>query len=852
MQILHITDAHIDPEYTPGNNALCKDPCCCRKEQGQPNLKGGEAGYWGDYRDCDSPPYAFTNLVQQAAASHPDVTYVAYTGDSVPHAIWATSEAGNMEIISRVLRDLRDAFPGKLVLPVLGNHEPHPFNQFTAETERATIPSNLSSEWVYQQSKEEWSTWLADQGATIHKGGYYVVEVKPKLLVIGLNNNFCYNFNWWTMLDPVDPAGQLRWLAETLLSAEQRGQKVHILAHIPGNAPSCVRHWRREYQRVLRRFQDTIVAQFHGHEHTDYFSLYYDPDDDTQVTGVAFTAGSATAYTHVNPNYRVYTVEAEGEFRVLDHETWYFNLTEANIAGPDVPPNWQKLYSFNEAALAKGCDEICHRKLICDIVTYDPDNKTKCEALAEKHDTLKSPAEIYMADIYREEAEERKAALESNSAEGRKITDETVEEMSIPKPPEKILDDARPSEKTLDEIILAKPPEKTLDEMLIAKPAEDVELKSSKSVMIEGVNVEKNEATESSGTLETEINTDTSESTGLNVDVEVGKTADYNLKPENKLAELKSIKVVLNEKSEETGNPQTDSSAIKGGTEDNTEFEGGKAIAFGADIPKSHTKHPSWKSQVTGSMTKGEDGSTKGIGLSFDIESMKNSTDQADNHTAVGVTLESNTNGNGQVDTTDDNTDATKHFETTLESNTNGNKEVATKNGHTEVTKDVEMTLESNKNATEEVYSHTDGANEISANAELNHTMETHENGQIEGALEAGSELDVVAEGGIEGVNREEMTETFTGDSEFEPDAETISMEGTTISAKLMEIVNTPLDYSMKKGISIGTSLDAEKQKEIKESGKGEIQLSKSIGLNIGLGLGLTAKKPMWPWGFYV
>lgn len=34
--------------------------------------------------------------------------------------------------------------------------------------------------------------------------------------------------------------------------------------------------------------------------------------------------------------------------RILDHDNWYYNLTEANIGGPDVAPNWKKLYSFNE------------------------------------------------------------------------------------------------------------------------------------------------------------------------------------------------------------------------------------------------------------------------------------------------------------------------------------------------------------------------------------------------------------------------------------------------------------------------------------------------------------------------
>ena len=35
--------------------------------------------------------------------------------------------------------------------------------------------------------------------------------------------------------------------------------------------------------------------------------------------------------------------------QVLDVESWFFNLTEANLAGPDVVPSWRQLYSFNEA-----------------------------------------------------------------------------------------------------------------------------------------------------------------------------------------------------------------------------------------------------------------------------------------------------------------------------------------------------------------------------------------------------------------------------------------------------------------------------------------------------------------------
>ncbi|KAF4523737.1 hypothetical protein B566_EDAN013854 [Ephemera danica] len=367
------------------SNALCKELSCCRREQGPPTEEGGGAGYWGDYRDCDSPPHAFTNLVQQAAASHPNLEYVMYTGDSVSHAGWACSVEENTQVMRYVLRELQAAFPDKLILPLLGNHEAHPGHSFPPQlngTEEATFS------WLYDETLREWTKLLSAQGAKVYKGGFYSIAVKPGLLVL----------------------------------AEKRGQKVHILAHVPGNDRGCVRHWRREYQRVLRRFQDTVIAQFHGHTHTDFYSLYYDSEDDTQVTGVAFTTGSATPYVDINPSYKVFTIEAERHFRVLDFETWYFNLTEANLAGSAVPPNWQKLYSFNEAygttftlpdeldnlatrlaadpellqkyfrhhvslgdrSLANMCDPECRIRLLGDIVSYDPDNTTKLKNLLVK------------------------------------------------------------------------------------------------------------------------------------------------------------------------------------------------------------------------------------------------------------------------------------------------------------------------------------------------------------------------------------------------------------------------------------------------------------------------------------
>jgi sphingomyelin phosphodiesterase len=71
LKVLQFTDVHIDPNYAEGYDAECKtEPTCCRMDQGIPANESQRAGYWGDYRNCDAPLYAFDNQVQEAATRH--------------------------------------------------------------------------------------------------------------------------------------------------------------------------------------------------------------------------------------------------------------------------------------------------------------------------------------------------------------------------------------------------------------------------------------------------------------------------------------------------------------------------------------------------------------------------------------------------------------------------------------------------------------------------------------------------------------------------------------------------------------------------------------------------------------
>ncbi|KAF4522139.1 hypothetical protein B566_EDAN012601 [Ephemera danica] len=113
------------------------------------------------------------------------------------------------------------------------------------------------------------------------------------------------------MYDNVDPAGELIWLANKLLEVETAGKKAHILAHHPSGNGDCMHMWSTQYRRIIDRFENTVVAQFHGHTHNDHFAVYYDLADINRATSVSFTAGCGTPYSWINPNYRTYTLDAD-------------------------------------------------------------------------------------------------------------------------------------------------------------------------------------------------------------------------------------------------------------------------------------------------------------------------------------------------------------------------------------------------------------------------------------------------------------------------------------------------------------------------------------------------------------
>uniref|UniRef100_A0A1A9ZZL3 Sphingomyelin phosphodiesterase n=1 Tax=Glossina pallidipes TaxID=7398 RepID=A0A1A9ZZL3_GLOPL len=415
LNILHLTDIHHDPLYEPGSLAECDEPLCCQRHKSLAIGTSKAAGYWGDYRECDLPWHTVNQAFTHIRQAHADIDYIFQTGDVIDHMIWSTSMAKNKVVYERVVKRIYELFPEVPVYPCIGNHEAHPLNLFSP----TYAPDSVNSHWLYEFLYDIWSKWLpADTKETILRGGYYTALARPGYRIISLNNNDCYTDNWWLFYNGTDMKTQLMWLYETLLAAEGANEHVHILAHLPSGDDTCWNVWSREFNRLVRRFRETISGIFNGHSHADEMHVHYTSGG--YAVAVTFNGGALTTWTYKNPNYRIYRVEPK-TLQVVDHETWIFNLTAANIAGAAESPRWFKEYIFSEEftddlspagldnlleqmadnprllekfwrfkmlstdqRLRKGCNRSCMLKTICRLAVTVNDQRRRCEELTAK------------------------------------------------------------------------------------------------------------------------------------------------------------------------------------------------------------------------------------------------------------------------------------------------------------------------------------------------------------------------------------------------------------------------------------------------------------------------------------
>ncbi|CAF5018539.1 unnamed protein product, partial [Rotaria sp. Silwood1] len=119
LNVLHLSDIHIDFAYKPGSQADCSQPLCCRAGQPVPGHIG--AGFWGDYRNCDIPYWTAESILKYAAELE-NIDFIYYTGDLPAHNVWNQSRTDQLYSLNTINNMLATIFPNKTFYSAVGNH----------------------------------------------------------------------------------------------------------------------------------------------------------------------------------------------------------------------------------------------------------------------------------------------------------------------------------------------------------------------------------------------------------------------------------------------------------------------------------------------------------------------------------------------------------------------------------------------------------------------------------------------------------------------------------------------------------------------------------------------------------
>jgi sphingomyelin phosphodiesterase len=350
LRILHLTDIHIDFEYQPGSLADCGQPLCCRNSS-TPTFGSDKktsstklAGFWGHTEHtCDVPFWTVENMFDHISKNE-DFDFVYWTGDLPPHNVWNQTRDDQLYAYDKLTQLFQKYFPNKAIYPTLGNHEAQPCNLYPPPYVKE---DNIN--WLYSAIAKEWTkTGLPSYlSANITRGAFYSINIFPKLRLISMNTNYCPQENFWLFINATDPLGQLEWLANTLQECENNGEKAHIIGHIPTDG--CLESWSFNYYKIINRYENVVTAQMFGHSHKDEIRLFFDPDNTTRAVSVMYLGPGTTTTTLLNPGYRIYTLDGnydESSWQIIDHETRFLNITEANALNKT---RWQFEYSAKSA-----------------------------------------------------------------------------------------------------------------------------------------------------------------------------------------------------------------------------------------------------------------------------------------------------------------------------------------------------------------------------------------------------------------------------------------------------------------------------------------------------------------------
>ncbi|KAI8148335.1 Metallo-dependent phosphatase-like protein [Fennellomyces sp. T-0311] len=345
---LHITDLHIDEEYMPGTTV---DSDCHRLPMSA-TAAGPLAGLLGTPGEkCDAPiELAEKTLDYIAREWRHKIDFVVWTGDNSRHdwdKKYRPRKRKNIyHLNDRVTSMMQKAFwptardPRHIPLvPTLGNNDVYPHN---------TIGGPETDGDLLDYFSRLWQTWIpTDQRATFRRGGYFAVDVAPRLRVLSLNTMYFYHKN-----DAVKDCGapgtpayiQMQWFEHELLKARSAHVRVYVMGHVPPSAKHYRKECLQEYVRIASAFPDVLKGHFFGHLNMDHFLLLDSRDDqDMRAVNTSSIMDEEEDDVHVTRNvdkYLNYLHDMYESIDPIDHKraSWHRMPVVAVQVSPSVLP----------------------------------------------------------------------------------------------------------------------------------------------------------------------------------------------------------------------------------------------------------------------------------------------------------------------------------------------------------------------------------------------------------------------------------------------------------------------------------------------------------------------------------
>jgi sphingomyelin phosphodiesterase acid-like 3 len=358
-QILVLSDLHFDPMADP---KLVDRLAAAEPDQWQAILESSGGSSLGRY-GRDTNWRLLRSALGQAGEALPNPSFVLISGDFLAHDFRREFDAAarnHSDLAYRAFlrktmqflaQQLRQTFPTAAILPALGNNDEEcgdyqlqPGGPFLADT--LPIVRGLAGNTLSPSFDRNW--WgYGNFSAKV--GGVRVLSTNTNFLSIHYRNA-CGSPS-----DPDPGRATLAWLETELAAAQQAREPVWLLYHIPpgidgyatlreGTCPAkIVTMWDPAYadafDRLLRRYSNTIFASFAGHTHMDDFRLIGDGEGHY---GFALITPAISPIFGQNPGFRTAVYDPAGG--ILDQTTYYLtNLTETSAT----PPVWRQEYTFS-------------------------------------------------------------------------------------------------------------------------------------------------------------------------------------------------------------------------------------------------------------------------------------------------------------------------------------------------------------------------------------------------------------------------------------------------------------------------------------------------------------------------